>query len=188
MEQLTVLEARVQAATQRLAGRHDHAHELEDRLGRLNGETARLRQECERLQGDLAEARETTVRLEQQVERTGAENRRLINEGQRFRDEIKHFEGEAVELRAARDRLTEMLDALVQAVETGEVETGAGEAAAAAAAADLPRGEVCVLPSAVWVGGAEARPARVNPDSDIPNEAARRLMDRIRERIEAHRA
>ena len=189
MEQLKTLEARVAAATQHLAGRFGHTQELQGQLARLEHEVGRWRTECERMQGDLVGARDQAAELEAQLTQTGGENRRLIGESNRFRDELNRFESETASLREERDRLAGLLDSLVQAVE-GNSDGAAGPRGGEVVEMVRPHAAPHGLAGAGWPGhgGGEPMQARAGQDGDIPNEAARRLMDRIRDRIEAHRA
>jgi len=86
-------------------------------------------------------------------------------------------------LREERGRLTRLLDALVDAVEK-DTEAGPGAVQASQAKAEV----VEMARAATANGGRGSHGAGHEDQEDIPNEAARRLMDRIRDRIEAQRA
>jgi len=203
MRNLNTLEARVAAATQSLAGQHGQAQELHGKVQTLEDELTRSRADLGRLQSELSKASEEKSKIEERLESLSGENRRLINDATRNRDEISRLEADVAELRQERDKLTALLDSLVQAIETRAgvahgnnlertVETSGSDGAIEIV---RPSGAVCQLPRPEaqasepgWLALGSAKP-HVDPaesDGDIPNEAARRLMDRIRERIEAH--
>lgn len=186
MENLVQLEARVAAATQTLAGRQGRVAQLEDFARRLETELHELRLERERLESDLGGAHDEVGRITEQNQLLAGENRRLIGENNRFRGEIERLEGANVALGDEHDRTTRLLAALIHAVEENvEIPEEAGEQAEPATAAVVQM----VRAAAPEIAEEEdvARPAH-DDNGDIPNEAARRLMDRIRTRIEAHRA
>jgi peptidoglycan hydrolase CwlO-like protein len=203
MANLNSLEARVAAATQSLAGRHGQAQELQGKVLQVEEELTRSRADCGRLQSELAQCHEDKSKLEARLEQVAGENRRLINEAVRNREELSRLEAEEAGLCQQRDRLVALLDSLMQAIEShgvGERNTDQSASAKRALRAGSietvpPLGPVSPLPMAdgdgnqpgwLALGSAKPQPTNNGSDGDIPNEAARRLMDRIRDRIEAH--
>lgn len=181
MEKLSHLEARVAAATQTLAGRKDRVGELENYARRLEAEMHELTKDRDRLQDEVGEVRAELSRLGEQDQQFAGENKRLIGENSRYRGEIERLESEITGLREERGRLTRLLDALVDAVEKDtDIPPEALQDVASQA-------EVVEMVRPVPVNGTASHHAAEHQE-DIPNEAARRLMDRIRDRIEAQRA
>ena len=199
METASNLQARVQAATQSLAGREADHRKLEQNLQRLEGENAHLGAENERFGNEIDVIREEGDRLTAEAEQLRGENKRLIADNSRFRDEIERYEVDNDTLRVDSERLNRLLESLVSAVEGeagGEVENEF----------DLQTAEVVEMPLVVADGttGMPINCGVVDPGTTavvsamrdkyfadendaVPNENARRLMDRIKERIEAER-
>lgn len=183
MQNLSNLEARVAAATHTLAGRKDRVGELENYARRLEAEVHGLNNNFDRLQEELAGAREEISSVAAQKEQLAAENKRLISENSRYRGEFERLENDNGALREEVGRLTRLLDALVDAVE--KESTLLPEALQET----VTEGEVVEMVRPASANGAESRHnGKSGQQEDIPNEAARRLMDRIRDRIEAQRA
>lgn len=195
MSNLNTLEARVAAATQSLAGRHGQARELHSKFLELEDELTRSRTDSGRLQSELSKCHDEKSKLEERLEQVAGENRRLINEAVRNREEISRLEAEEAERREERDRLATLLDSLMQAIErqSGDDQDGSHHEAASrsshSGAIDLPSASAdgnSGHPGWLALGSAKPQPGQNGSDNDVPNEAARRLMDRIRDRIEAH--
>lgn len=199
------LEARVAQATQTLAGRKSQVSELESFARRLETELHDLNKECERVQGELEGANEQIAGLNEKSQQVAGENKRLISENSRFRKELERIEEECAELREERGRLARLLGALVDAVEKNaempaelaQVNQGKADVIdvvrntpAASGSAETGKNGANGKNGAGGKDGVNGHAIEPDDDedSDIPNEAARRLMDRIRERIEAHRA
>jgi chromosome segregation ATPase len=204
MEDANNLQARVQAATQSLAGRKEHQQEMRGTLDGLEAENTRLGKENDRFSGEIDGIRQEGERLAAEAEQLRGENKRLIADNSRFRGEIERFEADNETLRVDRDQLNELLESLVDAVEGNEsfdeverepdverqVQT-AEVVEMAAVVADGTTGMAIVQdafdPGTLEVVSAMRDKYYADDAEDIPNENARRLMDRIKERIEAQR-
>lgn len=206
MKDASKLQARVQAATQSLAGRKEHQQEMHGTLKGLEAENTRLGKENDCFSGEIDGIRQEGERLAAEAEQLRGENKRLIADNKRFRDEIERFETDNETLRVDRDQLKELLELLVDAVEGNEsfdeveaeresnVERHVQTAEVVEMAAVLAEGTtgMPILQDALAPGTSEVVSAMrdkyyADDVEDIPNENARRLMDRIKERIEAQR-
>ena len=201
-----------QDKTRCLAAEHE---ELGGENKRLITENKRFRDEFERFEKDNEKLRQEHDKTRADHEELGGENKRLIAENKRFRDEFERYETNNEELRLERDKfragrdsivqerdqLNELLEALVAAVESEntvvtanfEQETRAADVVdMSAAVADGTTGQIinnaAVDPNTTAVVSAMRNKYYAEEIQDIPNENAKKLMDRIKERIEAQRA
>jgi chromosome segregation ATPase len=195
MEHVNELQARVQAAAEVLAGRKEQHKELRETLQQLQAENARLAEENQGFRGEIAGIREKGETAETECERLRTENKRLIGDNQRHRDELDRFDTERQGLNEDRDQLNALLESLVRAVEVDasaedQVE-GPRVVEMAEVVANGTTGLAIMPPASVpqpsTVVSAMRDKYHAPEVEDVPNGNARKLMDKIKERIEAQR-